>query len=205
MTFKKAAAALVIASGLLGTAQAATYQNTSFGYSGPLGPNQATSLGETFVAPEATLQDFSFYLSDLLSSSSGKATLVIAAWNSNDTVGKTLYSSAVSFTKSGFGNSPVGVSNIDLGLTVGSEYVAYLTVDGVSKAINNGFVVGGSDGGSIGTGLYGDSAFGSAYLPKSDLEYTARFTSAVPEPESYAMLLAGLVMTAGVAARRRRG
>jgi len=201
----KAAAVIAIASGLWAAgAQAASYQNSASGYWGPLDPNEATSVGETFIAPETTLQDFSFYLSDAVSASSGNAKLVIAAWNANDTLGATLYSSTVSFTKAGLGNSAVGVSNIGLSLTVGSEYVAYLDVDGVSSPIKGGIVVGGKDNATVGTGFYADSELGGTYLPRQNLEFTARFTSAVPEPTSYVMLLAGLAMTAGLAVRRRR-
>lgn len=208
--FKKTATALLFASALLASgAQAATYQNIPV----PLSDSNVvspfvTSLGETFLAPTATLQDFSFLLDNFATSGSGKANFVIASWNKNDTVGTTLYSSTISIDGSGVGVSSVGVSGLNLSLKAGSEYVAYLTIDGVKNSINNASLVNGLGYGPIGTGLYSNTFLGDYYNPVLNLAYTANFgagVTAVPEPATYGMLLAGLAMTAGFAARRRRG
>lgn len=208
--FKKTAAALLLASGLIASgAQAATYSNIPVIASSELLSPFVTTLGETFTAPTATLQDFSFLLGNLTTVGSGNASFVIASWNKNDTIGTTLYSSTISIDSSGLGVSSVGVSGLNLTLKANSEYIAYLTVNGVKNAISNANLLDGLGGGSIGTGMYTSGLFGSAYVPvASNLAYTANFAgavAAVPEPATYGMLLAGLAMTAGFAARRRRG
>jgi len=205
--FKKTAAALLLTSGLIASAQAATYSNIPVITGSELLSPKVTTLGETFIAPTATLQDFSFLMSDLLTVGSGNASFVIASWNKDDTIGNKLYSSTINVDSSGFGVSSVGVSGLNLTLTAGSEYVAYLTVNGVKNAISNAYLLDGL-GGSIGTGLYFGNASGTNSTSLVNLAYTANFAgavAAVPEPATYGMLLAGLAMTAGFAARRRRG
>jgi hypothetical protein len=206
--FKKTAAALLLTSGLIASgAQAATYSNIPVIAGSELLSPKVTTLGETFIAPTATLQDFSFLMSDLLTVGSGNASFVIASWNKDDTIGNKLYSSTINVDSSGFGVSSVGVSGLNLTLTAGSEYVAYLTVNGVKNAISNAYLLDGL-GGSIGTGLYFGNASGTNSTSLVNLAYTANFAgavAAVPEPATYGMLLAGLAMTAGFAARRRRG
>ena len=60
-----------------------------------------------------------------------------------------------------------------------------------------------SNGGPLGTGAYFFEISGMAVGPSAvAYGYTASVTP-VPEPETYAMMLAGLVMLGGVAARRK--
>ncbi len=200
--------AIAIAS-LSGLAHATTYTNT--GSPGAdifyLNYPNTTSYGEFFMAPGGVLSTFSFKAD---SGGSGNVLFVVANWDGSKAVGPALYTSApISY---GGGPQILGATGINLSLTTGNNYIAYLTVAGVNSPVSNVNIAGSTTNGGLGGAFRYLNSSGADPLTQSkawsdyvvsDMAYTATFAAAVPEPETYAMLLAGLALT-GVAVRRRR-
>ena len=213
MNLKQLISTVVIAAATFsGAAHADTvYSNADDGTSGIsyMGDPDTTSYGQFFTAPGGVLKDFSFHA---WSGASGNVALVVAAWDGSKAVGPALYTSApISYDG---GSQFLGANGINLALTAGTDYIAYLTVAGVTSPVS-GVTIAGSD---TATGLGGGFRYLNSALvdpltlnfdwsdySAQHLAYTATFgtATAVPEPETYAMLLAGLGMM-GVVARRRR-
>ncbi|WP_229260802.1 PEP-CTERM sorting domain-containing protein [Duganella levis] len=178
----------------------ATTAITTFGYP------DTTSYGETFASPGGFLRDFTFYA---LSGTSGNLALTIAAWDGSKAVGPALYvSSPISYAG---GEQSLGASGINLALQANINYIAYLTIADVASPVQGVRMLGSTGNG----GLQGDfvylntsgvnplglsNSWSNYYVP--NITYTANIT-AVPEPETYAMLLGGFALL-GVIARRRR-
>src|ERR1700739_308830 len=125
MKMYRIAAAIAIA-GLSAVAHAdTTYTHTADvgGIIYPLGAPDTTSYGEFFTAPGGVLTSFTFQAQTGIS---GNADLVIAAWDGSKAVGPALYTSApISYNGS---VQYLGASGINLALTAGTNYIAYLTV-----------------------------------------------------------------------------
>ncbi|HJV00490.1 MAG TPA: PEP-CTERM sorting domain-containing protein [Burkholderiaceae bacterium] len=200
----------IAAAFLCGAAHAdTTYTNTA-AVGAPiyqLGAPDTTSYGEFFTAPGGVLKSFTF---QALSGQSGNVDLTIAAWDGSKPVGPALYTSApISYNG---GVQYLGASGINLTLTAGTNYIAYLTVAGVSSPISNVTVAGSNSDGGLGGGFRFLNSAGADPLTQASswsswgtpaMAYTATFAAAVPEPETYGMLLAGLALV-GVMARRKR-
>ncbi len=187
-------------------AHATTYSNvglspTSIRY---FGTEWVSTYGESFTSPGGILEDFTFYA---LSGKSGYAALTIAAWDGNKAIGPALYkSSPISY---GGGTQAIGATGINLALQENTSYIAYLTVIGVTSPIPTATFQASSNNG----GLPGKFFFPAANtdplltnqpwaLSNINMAYTANITAAVPEPETYGMLLAGLGLI-GFAVRRK--
>ncbi len=205
-----ASAALALALGA-GAAQAATYANANddgaifeFGYP------DTTSYGQVFTAPGGALQSWTFYDQD---ASSNGAALVVASWNGSAPVGPALYEGLSQTVGSASGAFSHTYSGINLNLTAG-DYIAYLTVAGVanptgqvsvngasSSPLGGGFFYYNSNGADPLQAPYAGQSWDAYEVP--DMQYSATFGNAVPEPASWAMMLVG-IGGLGVALRSNR-
>ncbi|CDG82731.1 PEP-CTERM sorting domain-containing protein [Janthinobacterium agaricidamnosum] len=187
-------------------AHATTYSNVGLS-STPIwtfGKGATPNYGETFTSPGGILEDFTFYA---LSGTKGNAALTIAAWDGNKAIGPALYtSSPISY---GGGAQAIGATGINLALQANTSYIAYLTVAGVTSPIPSATFQGsGNNGGLPGKFVYSTAndplLANQSWSPwtASNMAYTANITAAVPEPETYGMLLAGLGLI-GFAVRRK--
>lgn len=227
-TFKlKALTAVVLA--FAGNAFAATYTNVPTGantglpfasFGNAANPSgDSPKLGEVFsFASQSTLSSFSFYA---IGNTTASLQLNIAQWNPDtnaknqavNTVGANLLTSTVSASEtfnSVGGFTTVQFDNLGLTLNAGTKYIAYVsssdpTVTGIQFSRTqtsqdvSGFGIGQANLSNVpGTGWQLPFA-GSGFL---SLQYTA-VTAPVPEPESVAMLLAGMGLI-GFMARRKR-
>jgi len=222
----------VVASVLLaiaGNASAATYTNVPSGASNGLrfayfgnaaNPSgDSPMVGEVFsLTSAATLSSFSFYA---IGNTVASLQLNVAQWNpdtnaknqATNWVGTTLLTTtgaAVESYNSTGGYTTIEFDNLGLSLNANTKYIAYLTssdptVTGIQLSRTqtaqdaSGFGIGNAYLSTTpGTGWQLPFG-GSGYL---SLQYTA-ITAAVPEPESYAMLLAGLGLI-GAAVKRKK-
>ena len=177
-------------------------------------------VGEVFsLNSAATLSSFSFYA---LGNQTASLQLNVAQWNpgtnaknqSVNTVGAALLTTTLAATETydavgGF--TTISFDNLGLSLNAGTKYIAYLsssdpsvtgiqlsrtqtTLDATSFGIGNAYLSTIPDSGwQLPFG-------GSGFL---SLQYTAQTVSAVPEPESLALLLGGLGLVGAVVRRRK--
>jgi hypothetical protein len=194
--------------GFMGSVQATTYTNlpsTSVftGFGAPYGG----AVGQTLKGVSGVLQDFTFYAAG---GGAGDVVLMIAEWQQSKAVGPALYTSApIAF---GGGQQALTASGINVSLLADHTYVAYLHVGGLDNpaGVISMALTYANDGGLGGNAYYresgGDPLETPAYswntLDEFSFSYTANI-AAVPEPETYAMLLAGLGVV-GFATRRKR-
>lgn len=199
----------VLALASMSAAQAVVYTNypTPAGATGSVLAPIGTTMGQIFTLDSAQqLTDWSFFGRD---GRSGSVNFAVAAWDGTKAVGPALYSQTLNYIST----SPhwFGASNINTNLVAGS-YVAYVTsADTFSKyelytSSSNGGLAGylsntGTTADPLAPGRTWYSAVpGNTY---SNLAYSATFTAAaVPEPESYGLMLAGLGAIAFVVRRR---
>lgn len=190
-------------------AQATTYANANdAGNVYSFGSPDTTSYGQVFTAPGGSLQSWAFYTSD---SSTNNAKLVIANWDGGKAVGPALYEGLLNTTAVSGSYFEHLYSGINLSLTSGTSYIAYLTVAGVANPASGvTFAASGTsplDGGfrflnSGGTDPLSLNANWSGWY-NPHVQYTAVFgEGAVPEPASWAMMIGGFAI-AGAAMRRR--
>ncbi|USX19552.1 PEP-CTERM sorting domain-containing protein [Oxalobacteraceae bacterium OTU3REALA1] len=203
---------LIAAATFSGATHADTvYSNSDDGSDGIsyMGDPDTTSYGQFFTAPGGFLKDFSFHA---LSGVGGDVALVVAAWDGSKAVGPALYTSAPINYEGG--SQFLGASGINLALTAGTNYIAYLTVANVASPVAYVTLVGSDTATGLGGGFrYLNSQLVDPLTLNDDwsdystlhLAYTATFgtATAVPEPGTYIMLLAGMGMM-GVVARRRK-
>lgn len=192
MTIQYSIAKLILGLGFATTmhiASATTYTNlqdlTPVKNIGGTDTNQ--TIAQIFTAPGGVLQSFEFYA---VSGYQGEATFGIVAWDAGRPVGNTLYSAPVTY----FGGAQtLSANDINLELKPDTEYLAVISAYGVGSLKNLVLQGSASDAGL-------DGAARIRYVPWGEWErtsapnlaFTANFTSAVPEPETYAMLLIGL-------------
>lgn len=211
MNLKQLISTMALAAATLsGAAQAdSVYSNADDGTEGitSMGNPDTTSYGQFFTAPGGILKAFSF---QAWSGFGGNVALVIANWDGSKAVGPALYRSAPIYYDGG--SQFLGANGIDLALNAGSDYIAYLTLSGLTSPFDNVTIA----GSQTDTGLGGGFRFLNSALVDpltlneswSDwstphMAYSATFAAAVPEPGTYAMLLVGMGMV-GVMARRRK-
>lgn len=172
------------------------------------GANATPTYGQTFTAPGGELTSWTFFDGD---STDHGAQLEIATWDGS-TAGSPLYSSLTqSVAASGDWYSHT-FSGINLSLTAGTSYIAFLTVTGVSDPVSYiGFA--GSSSSPLGGEFrynysYGDPAGNGSgwydYVVPA-MQYRATFGSgAVPEPASWALMLGGFGLVGSAMRSSRR-
>ena len=221
-TAKLASAVAIAASCAFAPATfATTYSNTGGALSASCCMAYQAPIGEVFNLSSAqSLTTWSFYA---LSGGGGTVDLTIAAWNGSHVVGPALYSTSTNYI-GGYGpssgNATLTFGGIDLALSSGS-YIAFVGVGASASAADNVDLEDSSTDGGLGGDLrflnptlLGDgdplsyTGAWAKWMPDRSLAYTATFSptvapTAVPEPDSIALLLAGLGLI-GVAATRRR-
>lgn len=176
-------------------------------------------VGQVFsLMSEALLSSFSFYA---LGNQTASLQLNVAQWNpdtnaknqATNFVGPSLLSttgSAVTTYNSTGNFTTIGFDNLGLNLNSDTKYVAYLTstdllVTGIQLSRtqttqdSSGFGIGNAYLSTIPGQGWQLPFGGSGFL---SLQYTA-ITAPVPEPETYAMLLAGLGLMGAIARRRK--
>lgn len=176
-------------------------------------------VGQVFsLLSEALLSSFSFYA---LGNQTASLQLSVAQWNpatnasnqSPNLVGPSLLTttgSAVTTYNATGGFTTIGFDNLGLNLNAGTKYIAYLTSsDPTVSGIQLSRTQTAQDASGFGLGhAYLSTIPGQGWqLPFNgngflSLQYTA-VTAPVPEPETYAMLLAGLGLMGAVARRRK--
>jgi hypothetical protein len=162
--------------------------------------NPGTGIyGQTFIAPGGTLQSFTFV--DNNASTSGMD-LVIQAFNGSTVTGSVLFSSSAQMVTADSGAFDHVFSNINLNLTTGDDYIAYLTVFGVANPVQLVAFNGSSSSPLGGRFVFSgdDTTFFNYSVP--DMEYSATFTSGVPEPSTWAMMILGFCGLGFMAYRR---
>lgn len=228
----KSSLQLTVLAGLLlafaGSTSAATYTNVPsgattglpFAYFGNAANPSGDSpkVGEVFSLTSAeTLSSFSFYA---LGNTTASLQLNVAEWNLGtnaknqavNTVGSALLTTgaAVETFNSTGGFTTIKFDNLSLSLNANTKYIAYLTSsDSAVTGIQLSRTQTTQDASGFGIGnAYLSTVPGTGWqLPFNgngflSLQYTA-VTAPVPEPESYAMLLAGLGLI-GAAVKRRK-
>lgn len=193
---------------LINTAQASIYTNVAAasGLIYPLGTPGTTSYGQHFVAPsDSLLENFTFYASE---GDRGSVSFVIAQWDGQKAIGPALFSQSNLLYDAG--SQALGANNINLSLTSGHEYIAYLTTANQSSPMANVFMESASNNGGLSGSFSALNSNGAdpllspvtwANLSSTNLMYTATFTTPVPEPETYALLGMGLIVL--LASRRK--
>jgi hypothetical protein len=209
----------VLAASLLafaGSVSAATYTDVPsganaglpFAYFGnhPNPSGDSPKVGQVFSLTSAqTLSSFSFYA--LGDQSTLPLQLNIATWTSNS-AGATLFSTTAAVeTYNGSSLTQLGFDNIGLNLNANTNYIAYLTTSSstASVQLSRAFKTADTSGFGVAQAYYSTVSNGWVLGPNNgflSLQYTA-VTVAVPESDTYAMLLAGLGVMGFVARRKQ--
>jgi hypothetical protein len=203
--YKLAAAVLGFALGLVTlSAYASSVTNTPIygvgviiGDWGPSALGGGQSYGLVFTAPQSELNDFSVAVSSDASVETVIPPLLfvaqVYAWNGSETTGFALYTSAANILVA---NLKTYTFTADIAVTEGASYIAFVTSQpgGVSLGGSwSGWMQAGygpatlwfAEGNPSAPGAWVNGApFGNAW-------FNANFSSGVPEPSTWAMMLAG--------------
>ncbi len=181
----------------------------------------STAYGETFTAPGGNLTDWSFTIG---SGYVGNYIFEVAAWNPTTakTTGPALYTSPVTSYQGGV-FAPATFSGLNVPLTAGDAYIAFITIAGVTNpTADTTLALSKSDGGLGGQFEFLNSngadplTYSGAWSgptqtrnfvgPLFSLQYSATFSNsatAVPEPADWTLIVGGLGAL-GLARLRRR-
>lgn len=201
--FRLAVATALVLSAFGAHATSITYANTWAGDGFGIFP--IYTVGTTFTISEASVLDSWSYYSYPDSTTSGKAKFVVAEWDGTKAT-TTLYSSIFNFTT----NSTL-TFNAGTTLAAGT-YAAFVTTVGLTDGAGPGgyLKTGNSQNILPGGGILKVNQTGAWQGYGNRPQYSATFSSlpppvsAVPEPETYAMMFAGLGVMGLVARRKRR-
>lgn len=215
---------------LAGHASAATYTNVPSGantglpfvsFGNAANPSgDSPKVGEVFSLSSAeVLSSFSFYA---IGNQSFSVQLNVAQWNPDtnaknqalNSVGPALLTTAGASSEvynAAGGFTTLSFNNLGLSLQANTKYIAYLTSSDASvTGIQLSRTQTANDATGFGLGhAYLSTIPGSGWqLPFNGngflgLQYTAVTTAAVPEPESLALVLAGLGVVGATVARRK--
>ncbi|WP_138513422.1 PEP-CTERM sorting domain-containing protein [Rhodoferax bucti] len=214
--FKKIAlaAALTVAF----TAQAATTIETFSAWNGnnfvwEWGNPDTATYGQTFTtgATDTVLKSFTFAMTDL--DQDFKA--YVGAWDGSKASSILWTSPVLNFSYGYDGFEKIAVSTPSLQLSANTQYVAFFSTSGLqtaSRGTNKWGLVNSNEyaGGEF---VYFNNENDPSKLTSAnwdglnwggDLAFRMELTTPVPEPETYAMLLAGLGLMGAVARRRRK-
>lgn len=202
-------AAVAFAACFSASANATVYTNAGGTQStiSPFGSPDTTSYGEYFTAPGGALDSWTFRSQSV--AAVGNLELVVASWNGTSAVGPALYTSA-SIADSGVSNEALTFSGINLALTAGQSYIAYMTVAGVAGPVQGAAIATSSTDVLNGGGAFDNSQGANPLTPGKNswsvpglyFTYSATFgPAAVPEPAGAAVLAFGLI---GLGFVRRR-
>ena len=167
----------------------------------PFGTPNTTTYGEIFTAPiTGELISFTLHLNGTVGNLIGG----VGVWNGGGV-------SSVIYTSPQTASATTNTFAPNISVVSGVEYVAFLSVDGVSGAsgtttmptAGNGVV--GIDGFA-----FNNTSAGSTYanntwdgnFPAANALFSATFTTSVPEPSTWAMLLLGFAAIGFMAYRR---
>jgi len=202
-------AAVAFAACFSASANATVYTNSGGTQSTEIyfGSPDTTSYGEYFTAPGGALDNWTFWSQSV--TTAGNLKLVVASWNGTSAVAPALYTSAP-IADSGASNEALTFSGINLALTAGQSYIAYMTVAGVAGPVTGAAIATSSTDVLNGGGVYDNSSGVDPLTPGSNtwtkpslyFTYSATFgPAAVPEPAGAAVLAFGLI---GLGFVRRR-
>lgn len=205
-------AALLLASSLSAAAKAAAQSISIPGGSQVQGwgIGGLQSVGQTFVATNASLTSFSFWLQNAAPPVTFLAYLF--AWDDVNfrATGPALYVSGIQASPPPLPNFVPYVFNTNVSLVGGNRYVAFLSaVGGVLANVESTDSDVYAGGAYVYTNLPPNVFTWSTYTgvppfpPPRDLRFEATF-NVVPEPSSVALLATGLLGVGGVAWRRRK-
>lgn len=185
---------------LLGPAQATVYSNAApnsdpLYYFGSAATDSST-FGQHFVAPSEKLESFVFHAQE---GYRGYLNFVIASWDGQKAVGNPLFTRSNIFYNASA--EEIGSSAINLALTAGKEYVAFITTAGVTNPVSYVQMFGSNSNGGLNGNFASLSSGNTNPLSMNDawqktpvsMSYTASFSAPVPEPETYALIGLGLV------------
>lgn len=176
-------------------------------------------VGEVFfLTSDSTLSSFSFYA---VGNTTASLQLNVAQWNPDtnaknqavNSVGTTLLTTGngVETYNSTGGFTTISFDNLGLSLNSNTKYIAYLTsndptVTGIQLSRTQ--TAADASGFGIGNAYLSTTPSTGWLLPFNgngflSLQYTAVTAAPVPEPESYALMLAGFGLIGAVAKRRK--
>ena len=216
---KKSLFALALAGISIASAHADTTIDTTgawdgYNYVHRWGESNTATYGQTFTtgASDTLLKSFSFYMNSI----DEDYRAYVATWdNSNSKISSVVWSSPVLNADTGLDGFDLFkiTPNNGLQLQANTQYVAFFSTSGlhdgnehsnkwglVSNVYNEGkfvYLNNGNDPTQFGT-------VGWNNFSGSDLAFKVVLTQPVPEPETYAMFLAGLGIMGAMARRRKQ-